>query len=106
MYKCNKCGVPAACSHKSQWWCAECWLKFFGEIHANAVSVNLNANEMKTTQKKRWTTQQKEIMGHKRKLANGMKVSLSTAPWEKDEGKDDRTRGATKDPGSCNKERD
>ena len=57
MYKCNKCGVPAACSHKSQWWCAECWLKFFGEIHANAVSVNLNADEINSEKKMDDTTE-------------------------------------------------
>ncbi len=42
----------------------------------------------KTNTLTRWTTQQKEIMGHKRKMANGMKVSLSIAPWEKN----DRTK--------------
>tara|TARA_R100001129_G_C5195037_1_gene211948 strand:+ start:310 stop:522 length:213 start_codon:yes stop_codon:yes gene_type:complete len=28
-FKCNICKAPALCSHRNQWWCARCWLKFF-----------------------------------------------------------------------------
>ena len=32
---------------------------------------------------KRWTEQDKERQGYKRKLANGMKVTLPDNPWDK-----------------------
>ncbi len=42
----------------------------------------------------RWTDLQKEMNGHKRKLANRKyEVSLKTAPWEK-EDESDRDNGS------------
>ena len=42
----------------------------------------------------RWTDLQKEMNGHKRKLANRKyEVSLKTAPWEKKDEEDDGREG-------------
>jgi hypothetical protein len=43
----------------------------------------------------RWTDLQKEMNGHKRKLAyKKHEVSLKTAPWEEDEDESDRDNGS------------
>ncbi len=48
----------------------------------------------------RWTDRQKEMQGYRRKMANGMKVSLADAPWDKKEEEDDRSRRETEDHGT------
>ena len=37
---------------------------------------------------KRWTEQDKEWQGYKRKIANGMKVTLPDNPWEQNKEED------------------
>ena len=37
---------------------------------------------------KRWTEQDKEWQGYKRKIANGMKVTLPDNPWEQNKKED------------------
>ena len=54
----------------------------------------------------RWTDRQKEMQGYRRKIANGMKVSLSDAPWEKKEEEDDRSRREATDHGTSDTEGD
>ncbi len=54
----------------------------------------------------RWTDHQKEMQGYKRKLANGMKVSLADAPWDKKEEEDERARREAADHGPSDTKRD
>ena len=51
---------------------------------------------------KRWTEQDKEWQGYKRKIANGMKVTLPDNPWE--QNKEEDTRDGSKSDVHTDKE--
>jgi len=54
----------------------------------------------------RWTKKDKEWQGYKRKMAYGMKVSLSNAPWDEKEEEDERARREAADHGPSDTKRD